>query len=77
MMDIMPPLEWYLERHGDTVDTRVTYYRTYLMQTDYVAAKIAECAYLGRPVEEKYNAILQKREEARQAINRLKNETEE
>ena len=76
-MDIMPPLEWYLERHGDTVDTRVTYYRTYLMQTDYVAAKIAECAYLGRPVEEKYNAILQKREEARQAINRLKNETEE
>lgn len=77
MMDIMPPLEWYLERHGDTVDTRVTYYRTYLMQTDYVAAKIAECAYLGRPVEEKYNAILQKREEARQAINRLQNETEE
>lgn len=77
MMDIMPPLEWYLERHGDTVDTRVTYYRTYLMQTDYVAAKIAECAYLGRPVEEKYNAILQKREEARQAINQLQNETEE
>jgi len=42
------------------VDTRVTYYRTYLMQTDYVAAKIAECAYLGQPVEEKYNAILTK-----------------
>ena len=41
MMDIMPPLEWYLERLGDTVDTRVTYYRRYLMQTDYVAAKIA------------------------------------
>lgn len=77
MMTVMPPLEWYLERHGDTVDTRVTYYRTYLMQTDYVAAKIAECAYLGRPVEEKYNAILQKREEARQAINQLQNETEE
>jgi len=77
MMDIMPPLEWYLERHGDTVDTRVTYYRTYLMQTDYVAAKIAECAYLGQPVEEKYNAILTKREEARQMINRLQNETEE
>lgn len=77
MMDIMPPLEWYLERHGDTVDTRVTYYRTYLMQTDYVAAKIAECTYLGQPVEEKYNAILTKREEARQMINRLQNETEE
>ena len=46
-MFTMPPPEWYLERHGDTADTRITYYRTYLMQTDYVAAKIAECAYLG------------------------------
>lgn len=73
----MPPIEQYIADFGDSTRTRMTYYRTYLMQTDYVAAKIAECAYLGQPVEEKYNAILQKREEARQAINQLQNETEE
>ena len=32
----MSPLEWYLERHGDTDDTRETYYLTYLIQTDYI-----------------------------------------
>ena len=70
-MFTMPPPEWYLERHGDTADTRITYYRTYLMQTDYVAAKIAECAYLGQPVEEKYRSILTKREETRHMLNTL------
>lgn len=32
------------------------------------AAKIAECTYLGQPVEEKYNAIMTKREKAREVI---------
>ena len=77
MMADIPALERYIATFGDSVNTRITYYRTYLMQTDYVAAKIAECAYLGQPVEDKYNAILTRREEARQAINQLQNETEE
>ncbi|MFR1435846.1 MAG: hypothetical protein ACLSS9_11580 [Acutalibacteraceae bacterium] len=67
----MPPIERYIEDLGDCTNTRITYYRTYLMQTDYVAAKIAECAYLGQPVEEKYRSILTKREEARHMLNTL------
>ena len=71
MMIEMPPLEWYLERHGDTPDTRMTYYRTFLMQTDYVAAKLAEATYLGTPVEEKYRAVLEQRAQARAEIEKL------
>ena len=63
MMNEMPPLEWYLERHGDTDDTRETYYLTYLKHTDYVTNKIAECTYLGTEVDEKYMRVLQKRAE--------------
>lgn len=71
MMIEMPSLEWYLERHGDTPDTRMTYYRTFLMQTDYVANKIAESLYLGTPVEEKYRAVLEQRAQARAEIEQL------
>lgn len=74
MMVTMPPLEWYLERHGDTLDTRMTYYRTYLIQTDYVAAKLAEQAYLGLPVDEKYGAVLKQRAKARAEIEKLEEE---
>ena len=71
----MPPIEQYLRDFGDTDSTRLTYWRTYLTQTDYVAAKIAECAYLGKPVEDKYRDVLAKREEARQHIRELEGST--
>lgn len=77
MMFEMPPIEWYLERHGDTDDTRITYYQTYLGKTDYVANKIAECLYLGTQVDEKYLPILQKRAEYRAAIEALENKNKE
>ena len=77
MMFEMPPIEWYLERHGDTVSTRITYYKTYLIHTDYVASKIAECTYLGQSVEDKYRDVLQKRAEARAAIDALEDREKE
>lgn len=77
MMNEMPPLEWYLDRHGDTDDTRKTYYRTCLISTDYIANKIAECLYLGTQVDEKYLPVLQKRAEYRAAIEALENKNKE
>ena len=44
MMFEMPPLEQYLRDFGDTDNTRETYYRTYLIQTDYIPLKLAECS---------------------------------
>lgn len=44
---------------------------SYLDQTDYVACKIAEANYFGKPIEEKYIQILQKRDEVRRRINEL------
>lgn len=77
MMMTMPPLERYIEDFGDTPDTRMTYYRTFLMQTDYVAAKLAEATYLGTPVDEKYRAVLEQRAQARAEIEKLEAETNE
>ena len=73
----MPQLETYIEMFGDKHSTYIGYYRTYLTVTDYVAAKIAEAAYLGTEVEEKYREVLAKREEARQKLNELENAMEE
>lgn len=71
----MESLEFYKEMFGDTVDTELTYYKTYLIQTDYVVAKIAEANYLGVEVgsEDKvrYDEILQQRALARVKINEL------
>ena len=73
-MFVMPPIEQYLQDFGDTLTTRIMYYRTYLIHTDYVANKIAECLYLGQPVEEKYAAALEGRAEARAKIRQLEAE---
>lgn len=75
-MENMQPLEWYIGRHGDSKDTRLMYYLTLLIQTDYVAAKLAEAVYLGEPVEEKYGQVLEQRRQARQKIRELTGETE-
>jgi hypothetical protein len=67
----MESLEYYKEQFGDNLNTELMYYRTYLMQTDYVALKIAEANYLGIAVEEKYMTILQERQKARDRINEI------
>ena len=72
---IMPPIDVYLRDFGDCDSTRLTYWRTYLIQTDYVAAKLAECVYLGTTVDDKYLDVLAKREEARQHIRKLEEST--
>ena len=67
----MPPIEAYFDHHGDTLETRITYYQTYLTRTDYVAAKLAEAAYTGERLGEDYSEIIRLRKEAREKINEL------
>lgn len=66
-----PSLEEYRQDYGDTPDVELLYYRTYLIQTDYVAAKLAEAVYTGEAVDRDYSEVLQKRDYARQRINEL------
>lgn len=67
----MAPIEVYLNDFGDTNETRLIYYKTYLSQTDYIVSKIAEYTYLNKPIEEKYRSILNERENAREEIRKL------
>ena len=69
----MAPIEVYLNDFGDTDETRLIYYKTYLSQTDYIVSKIAEYTYLNKPIEEKYKSILEEREKAREEIRKLLN----
>lgn len=67
----MAPLQTYLDDFGDTDETRIIYYKTFLSQTDYITSKIAEYNYLNKPIEEKYLEILNQREAARENIRQL------
>lgn len=63
-------LENELSLFGDTDNTRVNWYRTFLMQTDHIPNKIIESQVLGKTIED-YVEILDCRQFARDEINRL------
>ena len=77
MMCEMSPLEWYLERHGDTDDTRETYYLTYLGQTDYIPLKLAENPNARTEPEEEYESELAQREKCREEIRKIRAKRQE
>ena len=68
----MIPLAGYKAMLGNTTETELTFYETFLTQTDYVAAKLSEAAYLGQAPDENYTEVLAARQEAREEINKLK-----
>lgn len=47
------------------------FYQTFLTQTDYVAAKLSEAAYLGQAPDEDYTEVLAARQYAREEINKI------
>lgn len=61
----LPPLEDYPFPELD-------YWQTLLIQSDYVANKVAEAAYLGETVDEDYTEVLKARKYARKRINELR-----
>lgn len=66
----MRSLEEYKERHGNNIDTEMTFYQTFLIQTDHIPNKIIEAQVLGIEVDN-YKEILELRQYARDEINRL------
>ena len=66
----MVSLDEYKEMFGNTLDTEITFYQTFLIQTDYIPNKIVEAQILGEEVDD-YTEILNYRKLARQEINRL------
>lgn len=70
----MQTLDWYKEQHGDTLDTEVTFYKTFLIVTDYIPSKMMEAQLAGETINEDYSAVLQYRKEAREKINALESD---
>ena len=68
----MQTLDWYKKQHGDTLDTEVTFYKTFLIVTDYIPPKMMEAQLAGETTNEDYSAVLQYRKEARERINALR-----
>ena len=68
----MQTLDWYKKQHGDTLDTEVTFYKTFLIVTDYIPSKMMETQLAGETVNEDYSMVLQYRKEARERINALR-----
>lgn len=68
----MQTLDWYKKQHGDTLDTEVTFYKAFLIVTDYVPSKMMEAQLAGEAINEDYSAVLQYRKEAREKINALR-----
>lgn len=60
----LPPIEEYPFGELD-------WYKTFLIQTDYVANKIAEALYLSEEIDEDYSEVIQARKYARTKINEL------
>lgn len=62
---------FYLPKLEEYGHPALDYYQTFLIQSDYVANKIAEAMYLGEPVDNDYSDVLAARRYARQRINEL------
>lgn len=73
----MKSLAGYKEDFGDSIDTEIGFYQTFLFQTDYINNKINEDYILGASkaqLKDKYADILELRKLARDKIKELKGE---
>lgn len=70
----MKSLDGYKEDFGDSIDTEIGFYQTFLYQTDYIDNKLNEEYFLGASkasLKEKYGELLQLRQHARDRIKEL------
>jgi len=65
-----------LPKIADYPHSEREYWQTFLIQSDYVANKIAESIYLGEELDEDYTDVLHARKYARHRINELDGEVE-
>ena len=70
----METLDEVKEMFGDTIETEINYYKTFLTQSDYVVIKIVEYFINGKTIEElrnKYSDLIKKKKKCRDKINEL------
>lgn len=70
----MKSLDGYKEDFGDSVDTEIGFYKTFLFQTDYIDNKLNEEYFLGASkatLKGKYGELLELRQQAREKIKEL------
>lgn len=70
----METLEQVKEMFGDSIETEIEYYKTFLKQSDYIIAKMLESYIHGATIEElkhKYSDLLIMRQQSRDRINEL------
>lgn len=70
----MKSLDEYKKDFGDSVDTEIGFYKTFLFQTDYIDQKLNEEYFLGASkttLKAKYGELLELRQEARNKIKEL------
>ena len=65
----MGNIEDYEALAGSKEKGKYDFYRTFLIQTDYVPNKIIEAQALGTPLDQDYTEILQARAYAREQIS--------
>lgn len=65
----MACMEDYENMAGGRKQGEYDFYRTFLIQTDYVPNKIIEAQALGTPLDQDYTEILQARAYAREQIS--------
>lgn len=64
----MLPFEECMERHPGEEET---FWKTFLLQTDHVPAKMMEAQLTGETLEEDYSEVLEARKLCRRKINEL------
>lgn len=67
----MAPLAQYLDDFGHSADTEISWYCTFLLQSDYIIHKITEAQLLGHDYDPEDLAVLELRGQARRRINEL------
>lgn len=70
----MKSLDGYKEDYGDSIDTEIGFYQTFLFQTDYIDNKLNEEYFLGATktqLKAKYGELLELRQQARERIREL------
>ena len=70
----METLDEVKEMFGDTIETEINYYKTFLTQSDYVVIKIVEYFINGKTIEElrnKYSDFIGISQKFRDKINEL------
>lgn len=64
-------IETYVAMSGDEEQGKIDFYKTFLIQTDYIITKTYEFATLGLEMDEDYTEVINARQFAREQVSNL------